>query len=95
MYGPHGLVQKSVFPLHVLFIDNLRNGKPAWIGTIQAAKAFIKSIKTLGRSQVITFHASEWTYHNGKTQVKEPSDPKLVPVTVCGFDEDPDKASEL
>jgi hypothetical protein len=93
MYGKEGRPQKAVFPLSVLIFDDVRNGKPALVGTIKCAKEIIARILTTGGTQSITFHASEWVCANAISGQSEPSDQQLVPVVARGFDEKVDKST--
>src|SRR5262249_49450681 len=92
MYGKEGRAQKAVFPLFVMIVDDVRNGKPALVGTFKCTKTVITRILTADGTQSITFHASEWVYFNAITGQNEPDDPNLTPVLVPGHDEAVDEA---
>jgi hypothetical protein len=85
MFGADGRAQKTLFPLRVLFVDDVRKGQPALIGTLICEQAIVAGIRRLGGRQVITFLASHWKYANAITPQDDPTDPNLVPVKVTGF----------
>jgi hypothetical protein len=90
-YGPSGRTQKTVFPLSVMLVDDVRRGTPALVGTLHCQKAVLHRLHVRPGNQELTFHASEWWYFNALSGQKEPEDDSLVPVTVGGFDEAPDQ----
>ena len=85
MYGANGRAQKSIFPLRVLIVDDVRNGQPALVGTIVCEHALIAGISRVSGKQVLTFLASKWHYLNAGTGLREPADANLVPVELPDF----------
>ncbi len=84
-----GRCEKNIFKLTIIFVDDVRRGRPAEIGRFVLEKTYIKSLNTKHGVETIETRSSHFSYFNtilGRDPLK---DDGITPVIVHGFvDED-------
>jgi hypothetical protein len=85
-----GRAEKKMVKLTVMLVDDVSGPTPVLIGKLEAEEALVAGGDIQDHdspTQTWEFTCNKYSYFNAVSGQKEPSDPKLVPVTVHGFSE--------